>query len=174
MSPKWTASQQQALEIRGTNLLVSAGAGSGKTTVLTHRILERIKNGDSIGDFLVVTFTKASAGDLKRKLYEEITKLSLAEPDNKHYRSQTYELSSAHISTIHSYCLEIVRANFQTLGLSPKLRMADDRETGMIASEVMELVTDAFYEAGTPAFHLLADTFSGTKDDAPLTETMLK
>ena len=69
MSPKWTASQQQALEIRGTNLLVSAGAGSGKTTVLTHRILERIKNGDSIGDFLVVTFTKASAGDLKRKLY---------------------------------------------------------------------------------------------------------
>ncbi|MBQ1254539.1 MAG: UvrD-helicase domain-containing protein, partial [Clostridia bacterium] len=56
MSPKWTASQQQALEIRGTNLLVSAGAGSGKTTVLTHRILERIKNGDSIGDFLVVTF----------------------------------------------------------------------------------------------------------------------
>ena len=102
MSPKWTASQQQALEIRGTNLLVSAGAGSGKTTVLTHRILERIKNGDSIGDFLVVTFTKASAGDLKRKLYEEITKLSLASPDNKHYRSQTYELSSAHISTIHS------------------------------------------------------------------------
>ncbi|MBQ8325249.1 MAG: UvrD-helicase domain-containing protein [Clostridia bacterium] len=174
MSPKWTASQQQALELRGTNLLVSAGAGSGKTTVLTHRILERIKNGDSITDFLVVTFTKASAGDLKRKLYEEITKLSLAEPNNKHYRTQTYELSGAHISTIHSYCLEIVRANFQTLGLSPKLRMADDRETGMIATEVMELVTDAFYESGSPAFHLLADTFSGTKDDAPLTETMLK
>ena len=174
MSPKWTASQQKALDTRGTNLLVSAGAGSGKTTVLTHRILQRIKNGDSVTDFLVVTFTKASAGDLKRKLYEEITKLSLAEPDNKHYRTQTYELSGAHISTIHSYCLEIVRANFQTLGLSPKLRMADDRETGMIATEVMELVTDAFYESGSPAFHLLADTFSGTKDDAPLTETMLK
>ncbi len=174
MSPKWTPSQQKALDLQDTNLLVSAGAGSGKTTVLTHRILERIKNGDSITDFLVVTFTKASAGDLKRKLYEEITKLSLADPNNKHYRTQTYELSGAHISTIHSYCLEIVRQNFQTLGLSPKLRMADDRETGMIATEAMELVTDAFYESGSPAFHLLADTFSGTKDDAPLTETMLK
>ena len=125
MSPKWTPSQQKALDLQDTNLLVSAGAGSGKTTVLTHRILERIKNGDSITDFLVVTFTKASAGDLKRKLYEEITKLSLADPNNKHYRTQTYELSGAHISTIHSYCLEIVRQNFQTLGLSPKLRAGD-------------------------------------------------
>ena len=74
MSPKWTASQQQALELRGTNLLVSAGAGSGKTTVLTHRILERIKNGDSITDFLVVTFTKAAAAGMRERIGQAIAR----------------------------------------------------------------------------------------------------
>lgn len=171
--PNWTASQQNAIDAERMNLLVSAGAGSGKTTVLTHRILKRIENGDSITDFLVVTFTKASASDLRKKLYEEITKLSLQNPAEKRYRTQTYLLPSAHISTIHSYCLEIVRANFQTLGISPKVRMADEQETKLIASDVMELVTDEFYESGDEGFALLADTFSGTKDDAPLSETML-
>ena len=171
---KWTPSQQKALDIRGSNLLVSAGAGSGKTTVLTQRILERIMAGESIADFLVVTFTKASARDLKNKLYDKITKLSVEHPTEKHYRNQTYELATAHISTIHSYCLEMVRANFQTLGLSPKLRMADDQESKTIATEVMELVIDAFYESGDEGFLLLVDTFSGVKDDNPLSATMLK
>ena len=170
---KWTDSQRKALEIRGSNLLVSAGAGSGKTTVLTQRILDRITAGESIENFLVVTFTKASAQDLKNKLYDKITKLAEENPQEDHYRKQTYELSTAHISTIHSYCLEMVRANFQVLGLSPKLRMADDQESKTIASEVMELVIEAFYESGDEGFLRLVDTFSGVKDDRPLSETML-
>lgn len=171
--PNWTPSQQNAIDAKNQNLLVSAGAGSGKTTVLTHRILKRIEDGDSVTDFLVVTFTKASANDLKKKLYEEISRLAAQNPTEKRYRMQTYLLPSAHISTIHSYCLEIVRANFQQLGISPKVRMADEQETRMLASDVMELVTDEFYESDDEGFALLADTFSGTKDDGPLSETML-
>ena len=74
--PTWTPSQKDAIDARNLSLLVSAGAGSGKTTVLTQRIIERIRNGDSVMDFLVVTFTKSSAADLKTKLYEAISRLS--------------------------------------------------------------------------------------------------
>ncbi len=172
--PAWTPSQSNAIHAKDLSLLVSAGAGSGKTTVLTQRIIERIRNGDSVTDFLVVTFTKASASDLRGKLYEAIVRLSAQEPGEKRYRTQLYLLPNAHISTIHAYCLEVVRANFQILGLSPTVRMADEEESRMLASDVMETVTDEFYEADDEAFGLLADTFSGTKDDGPLTETMLE
>lgn len=175
--PKWTTSQQQAIGARKMNLLVSAGAGSGKTTVLTQRIIQRIEEGDSVTDFLVVTFTKASAADLKSKLYDAISRLAAAHPEEKRYRAQLYLLSGAQISTIHSYCLEVVRSNFQTLGISPTVRMADEEESRMLAVDVMDAVTDAFYESEdaqtASEFALLADTFSGTKDDGPLAETML-
>ena len=178
--PKWTGSQQNAIDATNKNLIVSAGAGSGKTTVLTHRILRRIESGDSVTDFLVVTFTKASASDLRRKLHEKLSALieelsddPLADPTRlRHLRTQLYLLPSAHISTIHSFCLEIVRANFQTLGISPRVRMADEQETAMIAKDVMETVIDAFYESDSELFGLLADTFSGQKDDGPLSDTM--
>ncbi len=170
--PNWTPSQQNAIDSTRKNLIVSAGAGSGKTTVLTHRILKRIAEGDSVTDFLVVTFTKASASDLRRKLYEELSECAKQHPNDKRLRTQMYLLPNAHISTIHSFCLEIVRTNFQTLGISPRVRMADEQETAMIAKEVMETVIDAFYESGDELFGLLADTFSGQKDDGPLSDTM--
>ena len=170
--PSWTPSQQNAIDSTRKNLIVSAGAGSGKTTVLTHRILEHILRGDNVTDFLVVTFTKASAADLRAKLYEKISAEIILHPENKHLRKQLYLLQGARISTIHSFCLEIVRANFQTLGITPRVRMADEQETKMIADDVMETVIDAFYESDNELFGLLADTFSGQKDDGPLSETM--
>ncbi len=171
--PNWTNAQLQAIHTQGKTLLVSAGAGSGKTTVLTQRVIEQIQNGASVEDFLIVTFTKASASDLKAKLYQAIGELSAAHPEDRRFRSQLYLLSGAHISTIHSFCLEIVRSNFQTLGLSPRLRMADEQESGLLAREAMETVIDAFYESEDENFLLFADTFTGTKDDGPLADTML-
>lgn len=170
--PNWTPSQANAIAAQNCNLLVSAGAGSGKTTVLTQRIIERIRQGASVSDFLVVTFTKASAADLKSKLYDAITRLAAENPSEGRYRSQLYLLPNARISTIDSFCLEIVRANFQTLGISPNVRMADEEESRMLADDALDAVIDAFYESGDEWFALLADTFSGTKDDGPLSETM--
>lgn len=172
--PAWTPSQEDAIHARGVSLLVSAGAGSGKTTVLTQRIIERIRGGDSVMDFLVVTFTKASAADLKSKLYEAISRLSAEEPQERRYRTQLYLLPSASISTIDSFCTSIVRANFQSLGLSPNVRMADEQESRLIASDAMEETVDSFYaEENATDFALLADTFSDAKSDKQLVETML-
>ncbi len=170
--PSWTASQQNAIDSPRKNLIVSAGAGSGKTTVLTQRILKNLLAGEDLTDFLVVTFTKASAFDLREKLHEKLSELITEHPENKHLRKQLYLLPNAQISTIHSFCLEVVRTNFQTLGISPRVRMADEEETKMIAKDVMETVIDAFYESDDELFGLLADTFSGQKDDGPLSETM--
>lgn len=176
--PEWTTSQLHAIHAEGKSLLVSAGAGSGKTTVLTQRIIERIRRGDSVMDFLVVTFTNASAADLKEKLYGAISRLAAENPREKRYRTQLYLLPSASISTIDSFCLGLVRANFQTLGISPNVRTADEQEARMLAMDAMEEIADAFYEeAGREGraedFSLLADTFSGAKSDEEFLKTML-
>ena len=135
--PNWTNAQLNAIQTRGRTLLVSAGAGSGKTTVLTNRLLERIAAGESVTDFLVVTFTNASAADLREKLYEALGKLSSEHPENSHYRKQLYLLPEADIGTIDSFCGRMVRAHFQLLGLSPKLRIADQKESELLMIDAM-------------------------------------
>lgn len=175
--PKWTPSQRNAIDAQNLSLLVSAGAGSGKTTVLTQRIIERIERGDSVMDFLVVTFTNASAADLKEKLYDAINRLAAEHPQERRYRTQLYLLPGAWISTIDSFCIGLVRENFQILGLSPNVRAADEQETKMLAIDAMEETAEEFYEeAGTEGraadFSLLADTFSDAKGDKKLLETM--
>ena len=169
---EWTDSQRDAIECNGRDMIVSAGAGSGKTTVLTRRILERIEKGASISDFLVVTFTKTSAADLREKLYEALAGLAAAHPGERRFRNQMFLLPDARISTIDSFYLELVRSDFQTLGISPKSRIMDEAEEQMLAMDVMNELIDECYREDTPEFALLADTFSGTKDDDPLGQTM--
>lgn len=169
----WTQSQRKAIEAKGKTLLVSAGAGSGKTTVLTRRLTERILAGDSIEDFLVVTFTRAAAGDLREKLYNSITDAIAEQPRNRHLFNQLFLLPGARISTIHSFCYDIIKQNFSVLGLSPNIRIGDETETQIIARECMEELTDEFYERGDEDFLLLADNFGSEKSDDMLIETIL-
>ncbi|MBP5230567.1 MAG: UvrD-helicase domain-containing protein [Clostridia bacterium] len=171
--PQWTPSQSDAIRVRNTNLLVSAGAGSGKTTVLTHRLLERIRQGENLTDFLVVTFTNASASDLRSKLYGELSGLVSEEPGNRHFRKQLYLLPEADIGTIDSFCGRVVRSHFQLLGLSPKLRIADDQEAALMRIDAMTEAIEEGYESGDGEFLYMADTFTGMKDDVPLLETLL-
>ena len=98
----FTPKQQQAIATRNKDLLVSAGAGSGKTTVLTRRLIERIKSGESVTDFLVVTFMKAAASDVKSKLYNALLEESALDPDNKHLYRQSLLVADANICTISS------------------------------------------------------------------------
>lgn len=170
---KWTESQRNAIESKNKTLLVSAGAGSGKTTVLTRRLTERILAGDSVEDFLVVTFTRAAAGDLREKLYNSINDAIAEQPQNRHLFNQLFLLSGARISTIHSFCFDIIKKNFAALGLSPKIRIADDTESVIIARTCMEELVDELYEQENKSFLLLADNFGGEKSDDILIDKLL-
>ncbi len=170
---KPTQAQYNAIYTKDKTLLVSAGAGSGKTTVLTRRLIERIKNGDRVTDFLVVTFMKAAAADVKAKLYDALLAESAIYPDNLHLYNQLNLVSEANICTISSYCLGLVKENFALLGISPRVRVLDETEAALMLRRVTEELIKKGYEEEDPSFLLLADNFSGEKSDDRLVDKMM-
>ncbi len=171
---KPTKQQNNAILTRDKTLLVSAGAGSGKTTVLTKRLIERIRSGDEVTDFLVVTFMKAAAADVKRKLYDALLEESSKEPDNTHLFRQLHLVSEADICTISSYCLNLVKENFAALGISPRVRVIDETESALLLRRVVDELIKKGYDEESPSFLLLADNFTGDKNDDNLAEKMIK
>lgn len=170
----FTPKQKQAIKTRDKDLLVSAGAGSGKTTVLTRRLIERIKSGDSVENFLVVTFMKAAAADVKSKLYNSLLKEYSNDPKNNHLFRQSLLVSEANICTISSYCLNLVKENFALLGISPHVRVMDEVEEAMLLRRVTEELIAKGYESENEEFLILADNFTGDKSDDSFAETMIK
>lgn len=172
--PVFTPMQKEAIYTVNKSLLVSAGAGSGKTTVLTQRLIDRIKAGDSVTDFLVVTFMKAAASDIKRKLYEALLAEIAADPNNERLYRQSLLVSEANICTISSYCLSLVKENFALLGISPRVRVIDETEASMLLRRVADELIANGYESRDESFLLLADNFTGDKNDTPLADSMIK
>ncbi len=170
----FTPSQKDAIKTEGRSLMVSAGAGSGKTTVLTQRIIRSIKNGVDIDEILVATFTKASAADMKEKIYNALSKASAEDIQNKRLSEMTLRVASARISTISSFCLSLIRENFQLFGLSPKIRVADDMESKPLLDEALARVEERFFEEENSAMTLLADTLGGEKSFESLDKAVLK
>ncbi len=172
---RFTKKQQQAIDTKNKDILVSAGAGSGKTTVLTNRLIDRIRSNDSVNEFLVVTFMKAAAADVKAKLYEALLKESVLDKDNadRLYR-QSLLVSESDICTISSYCLSLVKENFALLGISPKVRVIDETESAMYLKNVVDSLISKGYDSGDEMFLRFADNFSGDKNDTPLAESMIK
>lgn len=177
--PEWTKAQRQAIETRGCDVLVSAAAGSGKTTALTERIIERIREGGDITRLLVVTFTKASAADMKKKISEAVRRCAAESPDDERLRRQVSMLGNAEIRTIDSFCSSLVRRYFGELGLSPNTRIPDDAEIGLICADCMENTIDHFYAAdsgeGTPEDDIVAlsDHIAGSRGDEKMVKTLL-
>ena len=161
---KFTPSQEKAILNNGSDLLISAGAGSGKTTTLTERIVGKILEGDDISKKLVVTFTKEAANSLKSKLTEKLAKkLKDATVDKReHLRSQIVKTSSADISTIHSFCLKIIRPNFDKLPIDSDFKIGEENEIEYIKNEVMKEVVSELYESDTPSddFLIVCDFYS--------------
>ena len=115
---KWTEKQLQAIETRDRTLLVSAAAGSGKTATLTERIIRSLmdeENPVSVDSLLVVTFTKAATGELRSRLYKALSEYVRNNPSDKRARRQLSLMGLAKISTIHSFCLDIIKSNFETI-----------------------------------------------------------
>jgi len=148
MAVNWTPAQQQVIDARGKTLLVSAAAGSGKTAVLTARIIGRLTEPGSEADIsrmLIVTFTKAAAAELKDRISAALREKLAENPTNTRLASQLMKLGRAKISTIHSFCYDVVRANFERLGISASVRVADETEMVILNRDVMDAVVEEYY-----------------------------
>lgn len=176
MMQEWTNEQEEAILDRGNNLLVSAAAGSGKTAVLVERIIRLIiQDQDSIEDMLIVTFTQAAAGEMRERISQALLK-ELARNDHRgeYLRAQINLLNRASISTLHAFCMEVVRRYFHVLDINPKFRVGDTTETGLMKLEVLEELLENEYEKHDPAFLRLVEMFGGGRDDSPLQDLVLR
>ena len=178
MSKNWTSKQKLAIETHGKTLLVSAAAGSGKTATLTERIVRRLtdeQNPATISRMLIVTFTRLSAADLKRKISDAITKKLAEDPTNQHLSRQLVLLESAHICTIDSFYLDIVRSNFQRLGLPSNFRLADESEMALLSKEVMDTLIEKHYDnsCDDDGFLSFVESFTSAKQSDTLSDIFL-
>ena len=167
-----TTSQKNAIERGGKDMLVSAGAGSGKTTVLAKRLLKKIESGADIGDFLVVTFTNSAAADLKAKLSARLKELCDAHPENKGYLRQLYALPTADIGTIDSFCLQYVKQYATALGLGGA-SVGDEALCGALLTDSAEKVLTELCDEDSVHIDILLDNFANHKSDSGLITAMV-
>jgi len=176
---RWTENQKAALSARSCDLAVSAAAGSGKTAVLTQRIVSLIaeESGIRADRLAVVTFTKAAAAELEERLYQALSERVAQEPENKHLARQLFRLSSAHISTIHSFCFSLIRTHRKALGLRDRLRIADPIESTMLCRAAAEEAIEEFLAEADPEERkereALFRLFGKTASDAGVVEALL-
>lgn len=163
----FTPEQEAAIKRGDGPLLVSAAAGAGKTRVLVERLLDRIGHGDNIDEFLIITYTRAAAAELRERIRDEIFRRVESAPHDRNLRRQSMLCHGAHIDTIHGYCTGILRDNAHLAGLPPDFRVADDSESDMIKSETLKDVLDKAYETiGTAdGFRALVEMMAGERDD---------
>ncbi len=148
---KWTDGQLNAITHTGSDLIVAAAAGSGKTATLTERVIRRIVNGEcDIEKMLIVTFTKAAAEELRIRIRQELTKKSMENFNDTSLKLKLMALNSAQISTIHGFCSSLIKENYAMLGLPAGMRIAEDSESLLLKKRVMDRVIDNFYENDVP------------------------
>ncbi len=169
MANRWTDEQLAAIYTRGANLLVSAAAGSGKTAVLVERIIEKItdpQNPVDIDRLLVVTFTNAAAAEMRERITAAIAAKLENNPSSESLSRQMALTAKANITTIHSFCLNTLRANFNLAGIDPNFRLADETESNLLWLEALDEVVDEMYEDTEFAepFYLLLENYSSVKN----------
>ena len=141
--PNWTSDQRAAIEARGQNLLLAAAAGSGKTTVLVERVATLLQEGADVRGMLIVTFTRAAAADMRMSLIKRLNALAETEP---RFRQQAEYAEFASISTIHSFCTDLLRAYFQTANVDPAFRIAETAEGGLRIGALVSNTAAAYDE----------------------------
>lgn len=168
MSVKWTEQQQQVIDLRGRNLLVSAAAGSGKTAVLVERIIKKVLDPlcpVDIDHLLVVTFTKAAAAEMRERIAQAIEERMDEEKNNAYLNRQYTLVHHAQITTIDSFCLYVVKNYFQCIGLEPGFRVGDPGELSLIMEDVLAAVLEQWYETGDAQFLAFVDNYASAKND---------
>lgn len=171
----FTKSQLMAIELRDRNILVSAAAGSGKTATLTERIMRLLTDEEApadIGSMLIVTFTRAAAGELRTRISKKLGEALAENPTNTHIAKQITTLPSAKICTIDSYYLDLIKNNFQKLGIPARFRLAEETELQIMRFEVMNSVIERRYERDRE-FSSFADEITTAKGENQLAEILL-
>lgn len=177
MAVKWTAEQQKVIDARDRNLLVSAAAGSGKTAVLVERILAMVKDPVrpiDIDQLLVVTFTRAAAGEMKERIGRALQQSLEENPENEHLQRQQTLLHHAQISTIHGFCSYVIKNYFQMIDLDPVYRMADEGEIRLMKSDVIQKIMEERFAEKDPAFIRFVESYAAGKQDDGLDDLVLK
>ena len=173
----WTPDQLKAIDARGGTLIVSAAAGSGKTAVLVERCIRRLTDTEhpcSADRLLIVTFTRAATAEMRSRLAEAVSKKLLEDPTNEHLQKQQMLLPSAQICTIDSFCGNLVRENFEQLGLTPDFRMLDETEVSVLQQSALEEVLEELYAEQDPDFLKLVELLATGRDDASIEENILR
>lgn len=174
---QFTSDQQKVIDARKKNILVSAAAGSGKTAVLVERIIRMVvdeENPVDIDKLLIVTFTSAAAAEMRERIFAAIDSELLKRPESEHLQRQVALIHNAKITTIHSFCLEVIRNYFSEIGLDPGFRITDEGELKLLKKDIMaELLEDA-YKRADGEFHHFVETYSRGNHDKALEELIEK
>lgn len=177
MAVEFTKEQQKVIDLRDRNILVSAAAGSGKTAVLVERIIQMIldeKRPVDIDRLLVVTFTNAAAAEMRERIGRAIDRKLEQQPDNVHLQKQAALLHNAQITTIDSFCLFVIRNNFNDIGLDPGFRVADEGELKLMKQDVLTELLESKYGERDEHFLDCVEYFTGGSNDRALEEYIEK
>ena len=178
MGNKWTTEQEQAISLRNRNLLVSAAAGSGKTAVLVERIVRLLLNKENptnVENLLVVTFTEAAAAEMKERVRLAIEGHLEKEPDNEHLQAQSVLIVHGNISTIHGFCLEVIRNYFHEINIEPGFRKGEQGELKLIRQDVLEeLLEERYASPDNQDFLDFVEKFGGGRNDKGIEDKILK
>ena len=184
MAEKLTNEQQAAVDSRERSLLVSAAAGSGKTKVLVERLFSYVeREGANLDDFLIITYTRAAASELRGKIAKALTERMERDPANYHLRQQMLRVYRADIKTVDAFCASLLREHIHLLepvdgrSLTPDFRVLDEAEAKLLKDRALERTLESFYqniESGDTEFALLAGTLGAGRDDRKLVELVLE
>ena len=177
MGMTWTKEQQQVIDLRNRNILVSAAAGSGKTAVLVERIKELVldkKHPVDIDHLLVVTFTNAAAAQMKERVAKALEKALQENPSDVRLQQQAALVQNAQITTIDSFCLYVLRNHFHEIGLEPNFRIGDEGELKLLREDVMTGLFEQCYEEKNPGFLHLISCYGTSRSDAPVRDMIFK
>ena len=177
MKVTWTKEQQKVIDLRNRNILVSAAAGSGKTAVLVERIITMLTEDESPVDvdrLLIVTFTEAAAAEMKERIRNAIEKKLEEYPGNEHLKQQATLIHNAQITTIHSFCLSVIRDHFHAIDMDPGFRIGEEGELKLLRHDVLEEMLEDRYQRGEQRFLDFAAAYGGGRSDKKMEELVLK
>ena len=177
MGVKWTKQQQQVIDLRDRNILVSAAAGSGKTAVLVERIITMLTDEEhpvNVDELLIVTFTEAAAGEMKERIRGAIEKALEENPENEHLKRQATLIHNAQITTIHSFCLSVIRDHFHVIDIDPGFRTAEEGELKLLRHDVLDELLEEKYAQKEERFLRFSNAYGGRRNDKKLEEMIEK
>lgn len=177
MGVQWTEEQKKVIKLRDRNILVSAAAGSGKTAVLVERIIQMLTDAEhpvDVDRLLIVTFTEAAAAEMKERIRTAIEHELEMRPEDTHLQRQATLIHSAQITTIHSFCLSVIRDHFHVIDIDPGFRIAEEGELKLLKQDVLGELLEAYYVNASKEYLELVEKFGGGRNDKKLEEQILK